>query len=271
MNRGTDQEKIGKFIAKLRKDKGFTQDQLAERVGVSDKAVSKWERGASLPDTMMFPILSEVLSVTITELFFGENLPQDMIAVSKKVEKKKLRMAKIKAFAITFIIVTLSFLALILSIFYVNNYDNFKIYTVSAEIDEGKFSVDGLLSLMDEKSFFVINNVKYLEDDIKIYDLEYAIINQNNDVLFRNGFIADFAYDKKTTKVKSLKEEIRKIAFVKNKDKGLEEIFDTKLANRKITLEIKYLTLDSEAVTERVSLNFDEVFTNNKLAYRSKN
>lgn len=67
-----DNEKIGAFIAERRKTLGLKQRELAEKLNVTDKAVSKWERGLSLPDIALLPDLSEALGVTITELLSGE-------------------------------------------------------------------------------------------------------------------------------------------------------------------------------------------------------
>ncbi|MGN0626987.1 MAG: helix-turn-helix domain-containing protein [Oscillospiraceae bacterium] len=63
-----DKERFGEFVAGLRKEKGLTQKELSERLFVSDKAVSKWESGRSLPDVSLLVPLSENLGVTVTEL-----------------------------------------------------------------------------------------------------------------------------------------------------------------------------------------------------------
>ncbi|MBE6892880.1 MAG: helix-turn-helix transcriptional regulator [Ruminococcaceae bacterium] len=63
-----DKEKFGEFVSKLRKEQGMTQKELAEKLFVSDKAVSKWERGQSLPDITMLNPLAEALGVTAAEL-----------------------------------------------------------------------------------------------------------------------------------------------------------------------------------------------------------
>lgn len=65
--------KIGEFISELRKSKGMTQRDLAERLGVTDKAVSKWERGQSCPDISLIIPLSDLLGVTANELLRGES------------------------------------------------------------------------------------------------------------------------------------------------------------------------------------------------------
>ena len=67
-----DQSKVGGLIFSLRKEKGLTQRELAERVGVSDKAVSKWERGQGCPDVSLLGGLSRVLGVNIEQILSGE-------------------------------------------------------------------------------------------------------------------------------------------------------------------------------------------------------
>lgn len=66
-----DSQKIGRFILEKRKVLGYTQQQLAELLGVTNKAVSKWETGEGLPDISLFPVLSEVLGVSVDELLRG--------------------------------------------------------------------------------------------------------------------------------------------------------------------------------------------------------
>ncbi len=72
--RELDKVKVGAFVAQLRRERGWTQKELAGRLFVSDKAVSKWERGASLPDIALLEPLAQVLGVTVTELLRGERM-----------------------------------------------------------------------------------------------------------------------------------------------------------------------------------------------------
>ena len=67
-----NQDKIGKFIAKKRKEKNLTQIQFAEKLGVSDRSVSNWENGKNMPDMSLFPIISKELNITINDLMSGE-------------------------------------------------------------------------------------------------------------------------------------------------------------------------------------------------------
>ncbi len=85
-----DQNKIGKFISISRKKKGFTQKQLAEELGISINAVSKWERGLNLPDASFMQELCTILGITLNELFEGEKLTSGEIIM--KSEKKILSL-----------------------------------------------------------------------------------------------------------------------------------------------------------------------------------
>lgn len=69
-----DRERFGAFLTQLRKEKSFTQQELADRLYVSNKAVSKWERGQSLPDISLLTPLAQLLGISVTELLKGERL-----------------------------------------------------------------------------------------------------------------------------------------------------------------------------------------------------
>ncbi|MBE6990317.1 MAG: helix-turn-helix transcriptional regulator [Ruminococcaceae bacterium] len=71
-----DKQKFGAFVAALRREKGYTQKELARQLYISDKAVSKWETGASIPDTVLLIPLSELLEVTVTELLLCRRLAE---------------------------------------------------------------------------------------------------------------------------------------------------------------------------------------------------
>ena len=87
-----DQLKIGKFIADCRKRKNLTQMQLAEKLGITDKAVSKWERGVAMPDTLIMLELCDILGISVNELLSGEKI--DMENNNQKTEQLLLDMAK---------------------------------------------------------------------------------------------------------------------------------------------------------------------------------
>jgi len=87
-----DQIKIGKFIAQCRKKVGLTQLQLAEKLGITDRAVSKWERGKALPDAAIMLELCGILCISVNELLSGEKI--NMENNNQKNEQLLLDMAK---------------------------------------------------------------------------------------------------------------------------------------------------------------------------------
>lgn len=89
-----DQVKIGKFIAECRKKQNLTQSQLAEILNITDRAVSKWERGKSLPDASIMIELCNILKITVTDLLNGEIV--SMSEKSEKTEKVLLELIKEK-------------------------------------------------------------------------------------------------------------------------------------------------------------------------------
>ena len=89
-----DQIKIGKFISERRKLAGLTQMQLAEMLGITDRAVSKWETGRALPDSSIMLELCGILKITVNDLLCGEVINMDNY--NKETEKQLLNMVKEK-------------------------------------------------------------------------------------------------------------------------------------------------------------------------------
>ena len=87
-----DQIKIGRFIAACRKRANLTQLQLADKLGITDKAISKWERGITMPDTSIMLELCDILGISVNELLSGEKI--NMEKSSQKNEQLLLDMAK---------------------------------------------------------------------------------------------------------------------------------------------------------------------------------
>ena len=87
-----NQIKIGRFIAECRKKANLTQMQLAEKLGITDKAVSKWERGVAMPDTSIMLELCDILGISVNELLCGEKI--EMENNNQKNEQLLLDMAK---------------------------------------------------------------------------------------------------------------------------------------------------------------------------------
>ena len=93
-----DQIKIGKFILNCRKDKGLTQEQLAEKLGVTSKSISRWENGNTMPDYSLLKDLCNELDINVNELLSGEKIKgndymnkseENLIKLRKQIDKRK--------------------------------------------------------------------------------------------------------------------------------------------------------------------------------------
>ena len=100
-----DQIKIGRFIASCRKKQGMTQKQLAEKIGISNRAVSKWETGKSMPDSGTMLELCDLLKINVNELLSGERIMADaynkqaednLLAMKKEVENKNRQLLRVE-------------------------------------------------------------------------------------------------------------------------------------------------------------------------------
>lgn len=122
-----DQVKIGKFLKELRKEKGYTQEQLANKLLVSPKTISKWECGNGMPEVSLMMLLCAELGITVNELLSGCRLKENeyknkaeenlvITLIEKKNNKRLLIIQLILGFIIILSVVTLIMLASLLSI-----------------------------------------------------------------------------------------------------------------------------------------------------------
>ena len=149
--------KMGKYIAKLRKAKGYTQKELSELLDVSDKTISKWERGDIAPDITILRTLAKELDSTVDDILCGEeNIPienQDessvnMINIYSEQTKKKM----IKEMVIGIVIA----LAAIIFIFYVENYYKWDVKRLKYD---GDVTLRGYIFSNKSESKLVINSI----------------------------------------------------------------------------------------------------------------
>ena len=148
-----DLVKIGRYVAGKRKDLGLTQKQLAEKLGMSDKSVSKWERGICLPDVSVYEEYCSILGISINEFLAGEDIAQENIV--KKSEDNliqvttdsKHRQNKLKAIIAVLSVIVLA-AVMIVSVFLLRA-NQPKNYIVPVDPNSAEMKTAELLSGMD--------------------------------------------------------------------------------------------------------------------------
>ena len=186
-------KEIGKFIKKLREEKGWTQEELAEKIPISRGAVSKWECGKTLADIEILQKLSILFKVTIEELLSGERNPKGNILLKLFKENNK----HMRKFKISLIIITI-LVFIFLGYYFINQFRSIKIYTINAT---GKmFHVsNGLYINTKEKIYFNLGKINSKEDveilKIELYlnqvqDDNFIFMTNDNSILFYdyNGY-----------------------------------------------------------------------------------
>ena len=154
-----DQEAIGKFIAVCRKEKGLTQMQLAEKLNITNRAVSKWETGKSCPDTSIMLELCDILGITVNELLSGERI--SMENYQKKAEENLVELQQKKDKAQKGLLrVELIWLAVAVLVSPVH-------FAVNYYYPENKGTGVGLLIALVGLILFVVYFVRYYEIKLK--------------------------------------------------------------------------------------------------------
>ena len=118
-----DQIKIGKFILNCRKEKGLTQEKLAEKLGVTSKSISRWENGNTMPDYSLLKDLCNELDINVNELLSGEKIngndymnksEENLIKLRKQIDKRK-KVLTIISYAFMGIIIVAFILNMVLN------------------------------------------------------------------------------------------------------------------------------------------------------------
>lgn len=263
-----DIDKIGKFIGFLRKEKKLTQSQLAEIIGVSNRSVSKWERGICLPEMNTIEKITNFFNISLMEFYAGEknaNLNNDtLLSVTKKavkiteqVEQKKYQNIIIKII-MTFLIIILIFLG-----YYVyNTYNRYVAYNIVSE--EQDYTGVGNIIFAREKSSVTLVGVRILQENIKEelgYAFEYELF-YDNIFIIKSGDIFDL--DNKNNELTKLEDYVESISIYLTQD--MSDLFNKKdITKNKLTLKIRYLDNNSEIAEYDMNFNLEKYFANNKI------
>lgn len=187
-------KKIGKFIAEMRKAKGLTQEELAEKLGVNNRTISRWENGKNMPDISLYKPLCEILKISIEELVNGEktdkgnvnySIEKAIINTMNSSEKDKSRMSKIIKI-LSILILIIAIIVAVLIIYYEKKYPKIDIYNLDViKSENNQLNEDLTLNMNDYKIWFYgiktlqIGDAKNNYFDLKTV-LKYNQVNMND-------------------------------------------------------------------------------------------
>lgn len=159
-----NQEKIGQFIKKIREENKLTQKELADKLGVTFQAVSKWENGKNVPDISILKEMSKMFNVDIDEILDGE-------------KKNKKNNNYIYPIALILILISL----LLFGMIYYNNNDDYEFKTISSKCSD--FKITGSAAYNKDKATIYISNVEFCgkEDTTKYKSITCTLYETYND------------------------------------------------------------------------------------------
>ena len=227
-----DQEKIGKFIKKLRKANNLTQDELAKKLGVTYQAVSKWENGKSIPDIAILKDISTLFNVNIDELLEGN------VKEKKKLNKK-----------IFIPITVLSLCVVLILVFFVVHKETYQFKVLGT--DSSEFDVSGVLAFSPDKSSIYISSIDYnnSSDNTEYKSLSCNLYDVNGDLKTKIS-----SCESDNSDVETLNELLNSIDFTVDDYASSCRLFKT----NQLVLEIKATSVDDKTVTYEVPLSFDD-------------
>jgi len=229
-------ERIGKFIQEKRKEKGLTQKELAQKLNITDKAVSKWERGLGCPDVSILEILAKELDTSILEILKGRIIENEIIQVTEANDyiKETIKYTRITLKEtinkiISFIIISISLILLLLNIENIISMNKRYTYDFDSEINQ---TIKKNVRTIEANTEIILNNQGIYEKDD--YEKICEILNtnitsiKNEKIIYETGIKE---YTKNEIYIQDMKEVISNISMVElarilekyNKDKTYQQ------------------------------------------------
>jgi len=256
-------QKVGKFIAKMRKKVGLTQSDLGEALGVTGKAVSKWERGLNAPDITVLVELSKLLNVTPREILMGEEIENNLTTE----DDNEITISSINTYNnyskkkyMKIIIILVSIIVLIITAFsttyFITNYNKCFVYKLSSADD--KYYLEGLIASNQRESNILFTGIRtndnILSDDITNYKVELKV---NEYELFKETYSANNLNNSS---------RISDINVIVNNTQIIE--WDKELKNNHtIKLLITFYNKEVELKRLNIPIKIEKKFSNDKFFY----
>jgi len=225
-----DQEKIGKFIKKIREDNKLTQKELADKLGVTFQAVSKWENGKNVPDISILKEMSKEFNIDINEILEGE----------KKEVKKTNYLYPI------ILVIVLIILLGVGTIIY-NKNDDYEFKTISSKCED--FKITGSAAYNKDRATIYISNVEFCgkEDTTKYKKITCTLYETYKDTKTK---ISDCNTKKNTNLENFLKEVNVEVEHSSKTCKSLKE--------NSLTLEIQAIDNDNKTTTYTIPIKLND-------------
>ena len=238
-----NQEKIGKFIAERRKAIKLTQEELASKLGVSNRSVSNWENGKNMPDLSLFKDLCEILDISINEFLSGEKINSNNEDAINNVtlslytaKNKKNKIIKILSFSLVI------FIIIFLLYYFLISYQSVKIYTINGNSENVNLS-DGLFIITNENIYFDASDFLLTNEEDKITRLTLFYADKNH----QKHFIASNTGD----------------TLMFRDYMGYDDYFDT--SNLDYIMKNMYLNIYYEDTMEQMKLSLIKDYVNKKI------
>ena len=274
-----NQEKVGKLIATLRKSKEMTQDELGEKLGISGKSVSKWERGLNAPDISLLKELSSILGISVVELLDGQITDEQSKNKNIESNKKEIENTLIKSidmyqqntkkvFIKTIVVIVVTFLVLIVSLSFLygmTNYNKIKMYTITNSSEELK--IEGNIIFNPTKKYIIISQLKYNDiyegtnKEKKAQAVKITLITNEKTVLEYGNL------DKENYEIKSLSDYLEPIKININERMTDEDGIIKEQDLNDLYLTIEYIDINNNHQTLRYKVLLTKEFENNKILY----
>lgn len=255
-----DNKKIGDLISKLRKEKGLTQQALGDLVGVGSGAVSKWERGLTLPDIGLINELSQILGISSDELLSGEIKEQSTSEnnITKEnnnsQEENNTNNQKINTYNLKKILpISIPLISIIISILIIYDYNKTHAYNIISTSEE--YYVRGNVIFQGNKISIVVNKIRMNDEKINstiIKNYEYDI-SSGNTYLFRYGYLDMINV---MDEEKTIKEFF--ITFNINYNTQID-ISRRKLLKNNIVINIKFLDHNNNEINKKIEFSLEPI------------
>lgn len=255
-----DNKKIGDLISKLRKEKGLTQQALGDLVGVGSGAVSKWERGLTLPDIGIINELSQILGISSDELLSGEikeqSISEDNITEENDnpQEENKINNQKINKYNLKkILLISIPLILIIISILIIYDHNKTYVYNLLTASDE--YYVEGKIIFRGNNISIIVNKIEFMDKEFNstiIKNYEYDISSGNN-YLFNYGYLYLINQIEKEQTIKEFSNNLTinynsQSRFIRNK-----------IVKNNIVINIKFLDQNNNEIIKKIEFLLEPI------------